>query len=90
MLVSEVLEQGSMVPTEHLDAEGHGSGRGLFPTQPGRPPLRIGETRERLAQRRGRRETAVQDLGEPLDLGLCQVDPSQGPPVLLPAQPFGR
>jgi hypothetical protein len=40
-----------------------------------RPPLRS-EPRECLAQSRRRREAAVEDLGEPFDFGICQLDPS--------------
>ena len=42
--------------------------------QPRWPALRLGETRKRLAQSRSRRATAIEDLGEPIDLGICQIN----------------
>jgi hypothetical protein len=77
-----------MVPPEYFDAERHGSGRGLFPMKPWRPALRIGETRESLTEARARRKATVQDVGESLDLDLCQVDASCDTLVLLPMQPL--
>lgn len=56
--------------------------------QPRWPPLRVGEIREGLAESESRRVTAVQDLGEPLDLGITQIDTSYDTFVLLPAQPL--
>ena len=88
VLVPEVLEQRAMVPPEHFDTEGHGSGRVVLPVELWWPSLWIGETRERPAQSRGRRKAAVQNLGEPLDLGICELDTGHDTVVVLPADPL--
>ncbi|HYX26855.1 MAG TPA: hypothetical protein VFC23_22065 [Thermoanaerobaculia bacterium] len=41
-----------------------------------------------MAQGRRRREAAVEDLGKPFDLGICQLDPSHDTLSALPTQPF--
>jgi len=56
--------------------------------EPRRPALRFGEAGECLAQSRRWQEATVEDLGEPFDFGICQLDSSNNTLLAFPAQPL--